>query len=190
MTSTTQSTISSYVSDMLALESHIEKAIEGQLQELADSKEFTGELREIHRVCQKHIAALEALSAGRDDGSNMVAKSIKQVASSVLGFGAAAVDLLRTEKLPKNLRDDYTALSLACIGYTMLYATAASLKDMDVAHLAHAHLKDHAKCVTTLQQTIPVAVVRFLHDDGLPADESELPGIMTNLRAAWTDGAA
>ena len=55
------------------------------------------------------------------------ADAIKRAGSALLGLGAAAVDLVRNEGLPKNLRDDYTAFSLATIGYVMLYTTASAL---------------------------------------------------------------
>lgn len=44
---------------------------------------------------------------------------LKRAGSAVLGLRAAAVDVVRTEGLPKNLRDDYTAFSHATIGYVM-----------------------------------------------------------------------
>ena len=40
--------INSYITDMLALEDHIEKAIKGQLTDLKEYPEVVGELRQIH----------------------------------------------------------------------------------------------------------------------------------------------
>jgi hypothetical protein len=105
----------------------------------------------------------------------------------VLGAGAAAIDFVRNEKLPKNLRDDYTATSLAAIGYVMLHTTAMSLGDRDVADLAHRHLRDHARNVMVLHNVIPSAVVRFLQNDGLPARTDVLTEVSRTIESVWSD---
>jgi hypothetical protein len=115
---------------------------------------------------------------------------VKRAGSAILGVGAAAVDFVRNEKLPKNLRDDYTATSLAAIGYVMLHTTALSLGDREIADLAHRHLQDHARNVMLLHNAIPGAVVRFLQNDGLPAKTESLVEISKNLESVWSDQAA
>jgi hypothetical protein len=95
------------------------------------------------------------------------------------------IDLIRTEGLPKNLRDDYTAFSLATIGYTMLYTTAAALDDREVAELAQQHLGDYARAVTRLNGVVPAAVVRYLRAEGLPVREDVLPEVGRTIKAAW-----
>ena len=103
--------------------------------------------------------------------------------------GAAAIDFVRNEKLPKNLRDDYTATSLAAIGYVMLYTTATSLGDREVADLAQRHLREHARNVMLLHNVIPGAVITFLQNDELPARSDALPEISRNLESVWSDQA-
>lgn len=183
----TQEAITSYITDVLALEKHLEKALEGQIADLKDETSLVQELRHVHRTVEQHVAALETLSAEREATGQGVAKAVKKAASSVLGAGAAAIDFVRTEKLPKNLRDDYTALSLASISYVMLHTTALSLGDNEVADIALAHLQDHARHVMTLHNVIPGAVVRFLIQDGLPADLDRLEEVQQNLEAVWRD---
>ena len=104
-------TMNSYVTDMLALEDHIDKAIRGQIEELKDYPEVVTVLRDMHQKVERHISDLKALTGGRDAGG--VTEAIKRAGSAVLGAAAGVIDLVRTEGLPKNLRDDYTALSLA-----------------------------------------------------------------------------
>jgi hypothetical protein len=103
----------------------------------------------------------------------------------VLGLGAAAVDLVRKEGLPKNLRDDYTAFSLATIGYVMLYTTGLSLGEREVAELARQHFSDYAEAVTRLHNIVPGAVVRYLKEDGLPVQENALSEISRAIEEVW-----
>src|SRR5688572_13926831 len=118
MTRTSTEAINSYITDMLALEEHIEKAIRTQIEDLEDEyKDIGEELKEVQRTIQVHISALKLLSDNRDAGAGKgIAEVVKRAGSIVAGLGAAAIDLVRTEKLPKDLRDDYTAASLATIG--------------------------------------------------------------------------
>jgi hypothetical protein len=175
--------INSYITDMLALEDHIEKAIKGQLEDLKDHPDVVGELRQIHRTLEHHISDLKQLSERRAAGGP--SDLIKRAGSAVLGLGAAAIDLVRREGLPKNLRDDYTAFSLATIGYVMLHTTALALDDREVAELARQHFSDYAEAVTRLHNVIPAAVVRYLREDGLPVRENVLPEISRTIEEVW-----
>jgi hypothetical protein len=175
--------INSYIGDMLGLEDHIEKAIKGQLEDLEDYPDVVAELRRIHRTTEHHIADLRALSdRRRADG---VKESVKRAGSAVLGAAAGVIDLVRTEGLPKNLRDDYTALSLASIGYVMLHTTGLSLDDREVAELAHQWFTDYAEAVSRLQASIPAAVVAFFRQEGLPAREDVVPQIRRTIEEVW-----
>jgi hypothetical protein len=175
--------INSYIGDMLGLEDHIEKAIKGQLEDLEDYPDVVAELRRIHRTTEHHIADLRALSdRRRADG---VKESVKRAGSAVLGAAAGVIDLVRTEGLPKNLRDDYTALSLASIGYVMLHTTGLSLDDREVAELAHQGFTDYAEAVSRLQASIPAAVVAFFRQEGLPAREDVVPQIRRTIEEVW-----
>lgn len=186
MATRAKETVASYVTDMLALEHHIKKAVAGQIADLEGETQFVNELQSIHGTCENHIAKLDALIARREIGSQGISETLKKATSAVLGVGAAAIDFVRTEKLPKNLRDDYTALSLANIGYVMLQTTALSLGDDEVAELAQECLADHAQCVMTLNHITPAAVVRFLQDEGLPAQANVLPQVAENVGRAWS----
>lgn len=180
--------INSYVTDMLALEEHIQKAISGQIEDLdEDYPEFVRHLRVVLGEVDGHIDSLKALTERRVEGGQGLADVVKRAGSAVLGAGAAAVDFVRNEKLPKNLRDDYTATSLAAIGYVMLHTTALSLGDREVADLAHRHLKDHARSVMRLHNVIPGAVIAFLKNDGLPARPDVLSEVSRNIESVWSD---
>jgi hypothetical protein len=180
--------INSYITDMLSLEEHIEKAVRGQLEDLEDYPEVTRDLRQILRKVEQHTSDLRELSQRRK--AQGPADAIKRAGSALLGLGAAAVDLVRTEGLPKNLRDDYTAFSLATIGYVMLHTTALSLQEQEVADLARQHFADYAQAVTLLHNVIPGAVVRFLEEDGLPVRDNVLPEISRTIEEIWRSQSA
>ena len=179
----TTETLNSYVTDMLALEEHIKKAIAGQIEDLDKYPAVKHELQSIHSTADSHISTLQGLA--KNKGGKGPADMIKEAGSMVLGLGAAAIDLVRTESLPKNLRDDYTAFSLANLGYVMLHTTALSLGDRQVAEVAHRHLSDYARVVMTLNNIIPGAVVQFLKEEGLPVNDSALAEISRNIEEVW-----
>jgi ferritin-like metal-binding protein YciE len=179
----TTEAINSYVTDMLALEKHIAQALEGQLEDLKNYPTVTAELRSILATIGGHVNTLEMAASGK--GGQGPADAIKKVGSKLLGFGAAAIDMVRNEGMPKNLRDDYTACSLATIGYVMLHTTALSLNDRGTAEIARRHLDDYAQVVMRLHNIIPAAVVKFLQEEGLPANESALSEVSNNLEGVW-----
>jgi len=175
--------INSYITDMLALEDHIEKAVKGQLKDLKDYPEVVVTLRDIHTKVEHHIADLRTLSDRRNVSG--VVESVKRAGSAVAGVAAGVIDLIRTEGLPKNLRDDYTAFSLANIGYVMLHTTALTFEDQEVADLAHQHLRDYTDAVIRLNNLIPAAVVRLLEQQGLPARADIVSEVNENVAQAW-----
>ncbi len=175
--------INSYITDMLALEDHIEKAIRGQLSDLKDYPGVLAELKSIHRNTEHHVSDLRMLSDRRNAGG--VAESVKRAGSAVAGVAAGLIDLVRSEGLPKNLRDDYTAFNLANIGYVMLHTTALSLGDQEVADLAYQHYRDYTDAVMRFNNLVPAAVVRYLQQEGLPAREDVVQQVNQNVEAAW-----
>jgi ferritin-like metal-binding protein YciE len=177
------SAIHSYVTDMLALEKHISKALDAQIEDLEDYPTVVRELRTFNATTESHIRALEA--AAEEFGGEGPTGTIKKLGSALAGLAAGAIDLVRNEGLPKNLRDDYTASSLAAIGYVMLHTTALSLGNRPIADLAQRHLVDYTEIVMTLHNLIPGTVIEFLQNEGLPASEDVLPQITQNLDKAW-----
>jgi ferritin-like metal-binding protein YciE len=179
----TKDTINSYITDMLSLEEHLDKAITGQIEDLKDDPQVVADLKAIQRWVQHHVSDLKQLSEARQ--ATTATDAIKRAGSDVLGFAAGLIDLVRSEGLAKNLRDDYAALSLAAIGYVMLNTTALALDDREVADLASQHLRDYTKALVGLQSVIPAAVVRFLQQEGLPARPDVLNEVYRNVTEAW-----
>ncbi len=158
-------TIATYVSDMLALERHIAQPVEAQLKS-SDHQEYGTAISLITRLkstTDAHITALEnhLTAVGGHAGS-----PVKSAWSALLGGGAAAINQVRKTKVSKSLRDDYTALGLAAISYTMLNATALGLGDQTTAALAKRHLDDIAPLIVEMSKAMPMVVLQELKDDG------------------------
>jgi hypothetical protein len=177
--------LNGYVTDMLALEQHIRTALAAQVEGLSEAGEVKLTLTRLHAVCENHVNTLERFTQRREQNVGGVSKVMKKAVSSVLGLGAAAVDLIRTEKLPKDLRDDYTAISLAYIGSVMLHTAALGLGDDELADIAAAHLREHAGAMMVLQRIIPAATLSLLSDDGLQVDESVLATVSGTIDTSW-----
>lgn len=188
-TSTAEEAINGYITDMLALEEHIVTAVQGQQENLKkEHPMFSGVLKSIELKAMRHVDALKALVEAREIGvGGTISEVVKRAGSVVLGVGAAAIDLVRSERVPKNLRDDYTALALATIGYSMLFTTATSLGDTEVAALASLQHKDYATSSMELAHIVPASVLVFLADEGMEADTGVLDAVRTELDAHWRD---
>jgi ferritin-like metal-binding protein YciE len=175
--------LNSYITDMLALEEHIAKAIKGQIADLKDDPEFIRDIQAINRKVEHHVADLKALVDRRNAGGP--ADVIKKVGSTVAGLAAGAIDLVRSEGVPKNLRDDYAAFSLATISYVMLHTTALAVGEREVAELARQHFIDYAQVVTRLNTVVPAAVVRLLQREGMAATDAVLSEVNRTVEEGW-----
>jgi hypothetical protein len=117
-----------------------------------------------------------------------VSEAVKRAGSAVAGAAAGLIDLVRSEGLPKNLRDDYTAFNLANVGYLMLHTTALSLGDPEVAELGRQHFRDYAEAILRFDTLVPAAVVRYLQEEGLPAKDV-VAEVNRSVQEAWDQGA-
>jgi hypothetical protein len=176
--------LGTYVSDVLALTKHIEVPIERQLRadESSNYAEAIAIIRDIKSLTAAQRSALEAqlerLGGHPESG-------FKSAWATLVGAGAAAIGGVRATKVSKYLRDDYTALSLASISYTMLHATALGRGDQTLAALAARHLEALATIVVRISKTMPLVVLQELRDDGEPVSVSAA-AISTKLtHEAW-----
>ena len=184
----TKATLDSYITDMLALEDHIMAAINAQEADMQKNyPEYATAAMKAAEVTNRHMVALEALKTARNiDSGSMVADAVKRAGSVVAGLGAAAVNLIRSdEQLSKNLRDDYTAYSLATVGYEMLLTTALAFGDDTVATHARMHYADYAKVVMDLSRAIPGAVVKELQMRGYPLQPDAATQMESEISDAW-----
>jgi hypothetical protein len=177
--------LQAYVSDLLALTKHIEVPIDRQLRG-DDSANYTEALSIISDIKSATATQRVALEAELQRlGGVGAPRGVKSAGSSLLGAGAAAIGSVRKTKVSKNLRDDYTALGLASISYTMLNATALGLGDESVATLAQRHLETIAQLIIRISKVVPAVVLQELRDDGEAVHVSAADVSAQRTHQAW-----
>ena len=181
---TTQETLVKYLSDMYALEAHLEQPLKSQAkdEDFSPYPQAQSLVREILARTETAQAELEAMakSLGGDARSG-----IKAAVTTVAGAAAAVINEGRTHPITKKLRDDSTALALAATGYELLHATANALGSPVVAALAQRQLHQVAGHVMRLsQEIIPVAVKELSQTNEV--DLSTVTTSQKNVKAAWT----
>lgn len=179
-----QDTLQQYVSDMLALEQHILEAVERQTDDskVDNHPEANQLLGQLERTLKDHTASLEQLLSALGGDA---ASPVKEAVSSVAGVAAGLYDKVRGDKVSKMLRDDYTALNLASISYTMLHSTGMALKNQTVADLALRHLEDLTPVVVNISEIIPLVVARELSDAGMTTDTAVGQRSADQTHRAW-----
>ncbi|HLM21986.1 MAG TPA: DUF892 family protein [Propionibacteriaceae bacterium] len=175
-------TIADYVSDMAALEAHIEEALDRQLIEVKDDPAASAAVREFHDMVKQHRDTLKAME---EETGKTIGTPIKEVGAALIGKAAGIIDLVRTEGISKSLRDDYAAFSLAAISYSMLHTTAIALGDGSVASLAERHLRDHANAIMRINDIMPGVVTRELEKDGHRADNAAVEATREAVLRSW-----
>jgi len=177
-------TIQQYVGDMIALESHIEEAMDRQLDLTKDHQRAHDAVNHFHSFIKNHRDSLKEhlKSIGGSESS-----PVKTAIAGLFGVAAGMIDKVRTEAISKALRDDYTAFNHAAIGYGMLYTTAKLLGDDATAHVAQSYLRDYASAVKMLEDLVPDVVAWELKKDGhtfMQNDTNEATEVMYD---AWRD---
>jgi hypothetical protein len=169
---------------MLALERHIGQPLgrQNQFDDVAKYSAARSLVGDMKQTNDAHIAALEERLAALGGDAAMPMKSAW---SSVLGAGAAALDSVRKTRVSKSLRDDYTALGLATISYTMLNATALAVGDTQTGAVAKRHLADYAGLIMEIGTEMPEVVLQELRDTGVAVDASAASQAEQDAEDAW-----
>ena len=174
-----------YLSDMISLDEHIIEAVERQLED-----KRTGEYPEarqivstIKRTLDQHVNTLK--SQIKQFGGE-ASGPVKEAVSTVAGVAAGLYDRVRHDPVSKMLRDDYTALSLASISYTMLHTTALALQQQAVADSALRALKDITPIVVDISKAMPGLVVRDLEDEQVLMDRAVGQEAVRKTQEAWS----
>ncbi|MCX6046768.1 MAG: hypothetical protein NT075_16815 [Chloroflexi bacterium] len=177
-------TIQHYVSDMIATEKHIQEAVKRQIDDesVKEQPEARELVSQIAMVLQSHISQLEKHEEQLGGGG----AGIKDAVTSTLGVMAGLYDKVRSKQVSRMLRDDYTALNLAAISYTMLHTTALGLNDRTTADVALRNLKDITPLVTQINQVIPQIVTRELLEDHPGLSMSSGQEAKRNTQEAWS----
>lgn len=177
-------TIATYLSDVLALERHIKAPIDAQ--NASPDHQQSGAAAIIALIRKTTTAHIVALENALQDVGGSADSGLKSAWATLTGGIAAALNDVRATKVSKSLRDDYTALSLAAISYTMLHATATGLGDVKVARLAKTHLDDITPIIVEISTAIPAIVLEELALDGQPVVVTAAQYTQQASRDAWS----
>jgi hypothetical protein len=178
-------TLQQYVSDMLALERHIHEPIKRQRDD-----ERVRKHPETHQLLSRAEAMLdrhiEHLERHLETLGGEPASPVKDAVSAVAGVAAGLYDKVRSDPVSKMLRDDYTALNLAAIGYTMLHTTGLAMTHHQTADIALQHLTDWTPFIVEINEIIPRIVVRELADEGAMVGAQVAQEAIRNTQQAWS----
>jgi ferritin-like metal-binding protein YciE len=156
-------TLADWVGDMVALESHIEEALDRQRNEVTDHPQASQAVQRYHDMVK---ANRDTIRAYQDQLGKTGGSPIKEAGSALLGKAAGMIDRMRAEGVSKALRDDYTAFNLAAMGYEMLHTTSLALGHQETATLAERALRSYATAIQELNHLVPEVVVWELEKDG------------------------
>lgn len=153
-------TLARSVTELRALERYTLEALELQQYEddLEHHQEAANLIAQAVEVLRNHITRLDlriTTLAGTTD-------ALRAATSSMSGAFSGFFSKIRSHDTSKMLRDDYTLLSLASIGYVMLHTSALALRRTDVAEMAMQHHQDLAPLVQEIALTLPHLVLRNL----------------------------
>jgi ferritin-like metal-binding protein YciE len=180
-------TIQQYVGDMVALESHIEEALDGQLKESLDHPGAKAAIQRFHNTVKMNRDALK-MHLEQIGGSE--SHPVKDAFASLFGKAAGVIDNVRTKTISKSLRDDYTAFNHAAIGYSMLHVTAHALGDMRTMEVAERHLRAYAQAVQEINQLIAEVVVWELNqEEGLRVNDDVVRHCTDAINRVWRETA-
>jgi ferritin-like metal-binding protein YciE len=181
---TTQETIVKYISDMYALEEHIAQPLKSQAkdEDFSPYPEARALVTRILSSTEKALVQLETMAKGMGGDAR---SGIKSAVTAAAGVAAAVINEGRTHPITKKLRDDYTALCLASMGYELLHVTGNALGSPEVAALAQARLHELAGFIMELShEIVPVAVKELAGTNAV--DLSTVALSQKNVKAAWT----
>jgi glycerol-3-phosphate dehydrogenase len=179
-------TLRPYVADMSAVTKHIQEAVERQINDddfkkIPQASALVGRLATVlNRQTQSLDSHLQKFPGGG------VAGAVKNTVTGVLGAVAGLYDKVRTETVSRGLRDDYTALNLAAISYSMLHTSALGLGEKATAEIALAGLKELTPFIMQLTEVVPQAVLQELKTQGKTADASVLQQVVRETQEAWS----
>jgi len=174
-----------YVNDMLALEADITKAVHGQTEDERVKEEpgIRELLKDIAETSARRKYSLEQLSKQLEGRFGAM---MKEAVMATAGTLAGLYGMVRKHPVSRMLRDDHVALNLAATAYGMLYTTAVTYDDDQIAEIALEHLNELPRQIMKLTRAIPSVVVKEL-TGGEPASLEAESLANEAIETAWTD---
>jgi len=174
--------IKTYTSDLHALERHLMNAVKKQkTSDKVTDKRAVELLNNLDKMTSSHV---QKLTAELDQMGAEVKSTIKSKIASFTGSVAGMIDTVRDDSLSKMLRDDYAALSMITIGYTMLHTHALSSENQELADISKNHLDDCTIMITKTSKVIPIVTAFEINSD---TDRAEEIGnrALQNTQESW-----
>ena len=168
--------IADWLGDIVALESHVEEAMDAQLK-LEASPAIVAEIQRFHDTVRD---SKQRAVAFQEQYGSTAGNPVVKVGSELLGKAAGLIDKLRDDSVSKALRDDYTAYNHVAIAYTMLHTTALAFNDTATAEFSRAGLTTYARLIQDLNHVIPQALL----DDLKTGEHAPViaPGVVDQAR--------
>lgn len=175
--------IKDWAGDIVALESHIEEALDHQLKIDVDDAYLQGVLKRTHDTVRdsKHRAEAFQESVGSTSGNQVI-----KFGGELLGTAAGLIGRLRNDSVAKALRDDYTAVGQLNAAYAMFYTVATAFEDEKAKEFAKTGLYTYANLVQELSDSLPAAVVYDLAANGeIPKDNTVVESVRDVVTESW-----
>lgn len=182
-----QLTLAAYVSDMLALEEHVCIPFKSQRDD-ADFQSMPQAAALVGRIAALAETHIQTLRSALDSLGGHPPHAAKSAFTNIEGWIASAIDKMRKTKVPKGLRDDYTAIALCTAGYNMLLTTANAFGNDGVAQLARRHLQDYAQAIVDIADALPAVVLQDLSASGVQVESTVTARSQADIRTAWRTG--
>jgi ferritin-like metal-binding protein YciE len=180
----TNKTISDWLGDIVALESHVEEAMDRQLELKVDDAALTAAVKGFHDSVR---ASKQRAVAYQQQYGSTAGNPVIKAGSNLLGKAAGMIDKIRNDSISKSIRDDYTAYNHVAIAYTMLHTTSMALGDQATQDFAEQGLRTYASLVQEVNHIIPQAVVHDLknNDDVPVVDVNVIEGCRRIIDTVW-----
>lgn len=176
--------LNKYVTDMVGVIKHIHEAVERQLQD-DDTHKFPEARVLLTSLASELNSQRSHLDGLATEINAQHLSAAKEALTAATGFMAGIYDHLRHHPVSKDLRDDYVAVTMACVAYEMLHTTGLAVQHRETADLALRHLRQLTPYVTQIGQLIAQIVMKELGDKGVAVDTSAAEIAARNNREAW-----
>lgn len=173
-----------YVNDTAAMARHIEAAFDQQRKDEDMRSHIAAHqlIERMHSTLAEQRVAMERHVAVEGGG---VGAAVKEAVTSITGALAGLYGKVRKHPLSRILRDNYTALSLGCVAYEMLHATALGMGQKALADTALKHMSELTPLIISVTEIIPDVVLQELAKDDATIDVSVAKQARENAISAW-----
>lgn len=159
-----QGVLRQYVAELLALESDLETAVDGQRQTVGQHADVAAAVERFHEMIRGQRDVLQAYLEGI---GYQEARPAKSVAASLFTTGGPATPMEHEQPLTDVLRADYAAFNYAAVSYAMLFEMALRLYEPPLRELAPKHLRAYAEAAQAINQLIAGVAAAELAEAGL-----------------------